>query len=186
MTCIVGIEWNGKVYLGADTASSAGWTKRELIEPKVCKNGRFAIGLSGTLRMAQLVQYDFAPPDDESNLYDMRYMVSAFVPALRSCLKDAGHATIDNNKEGHDSYFLVGVRDKLYRVGSDYAVLRCADRFDAIGSGGDFALSLLWYHLKHYEAIHARKVLTLALEAAAHFANGVSSNFNFVETESGE
>jgi len=49
MTCIVGVAKGGKVYIGADSLGSNGFTKEIRKECKVFKSGEFLVGVKGRL-----------------------------------------------------------------------------------------------------------------------------------------
>ena len=67
MTCIIGIEHGGKVYMGGDSAGTIGWTSRPLSIPKVFKKQNMLIGVSGTMRETQLLQYELSLPHKEAD-----------------------------------------------------------------------------------------------------------------------
>lgn len=178
MTCIVGIEHNGGVLIAGDSQTTAGWSAHMKSDQKVFRVGPFAIGLAGSPRMGQLLHYKLIPPplDDETDLY--RYMATEFIDAVRTTLKDGGHAEKLNEKESHDSSFLVGIRDHLFTVQSDYQISRWACEYAAIGCGQDLAVG----------ALHATRTMRspekraqLALEAAAEHSIGVAAPFHFVK-----
>jgi ATP-dependent protease HslVU (ClpYQ) peptidase subunit len=175
MTCIVGLAQDGKVYVGADSASSNGWMTRATKLPKVFKVGAFIIGYTSSFRMGQILQYhlEVRPQGDES---DDEYMVLGFVEAVRECLKEWGFAKVDNNVET-GGQFLVGYRGRLYHVDTDFQVNEMAGGFDACGSGQQFALGVV----KVLEHLPPRERITKALEVSAYFSDGVMGPFQILE-----
>ena len=171
MTCIVGIEHEGKVYMGGDSAAVAGWDMRIETGPKVFHLGEFLIGYTSSFRMGQLLQYHLSvkPQEKESN---RAYMILVFAEAVRELLKSHGYARIENNEE-EGGIFLVGYRGELYKVDCNFAVLRSADGFDAVGCGASYARGAL----KALDWEYPQQALETALEVAAHFSAGVRGPF---------
>jgi len=174
MTCIAGIEHNGRVYLCGDSAVVSGWDIGVTIMPKVFRVDQFVIGCTTSFRMMQLLQYKLSvkPQGQES---DYAYMVSVVVEVIRELFKRLGYSQVENNREeGGD--FLIGYRGCLYRISCDFSVLRYTDGFAAIGCGQQFALGALAI----LDKSNPEKALMQALEVAAHFSNGVCEPFHCV------
>lgn len=175
MTCIVGISEKGKVYIGADSIASNGYTKEITSSPKVFKVGAFIIGYADSFRMGQIIQHHLDVRQQQSGEDDLRYMVVAFIEAVRKCLKDFGYTTINNNNESGGS-FLVGYRSMLYEVYSDFQVNSDIRHFAAMGAGRDFALGAL----KATEHLKPRKRIEMALTVAGELSALVAPPF-FIE-----
>jgi len=175
MTCIVGIEHKDRgenmVYMGGDSAAVGGWDMSIETGPKVFHVGEFLIGYTSSFRMGQLLQYHLSvkPQEKESN---RAYMIAVFAEAVRELLKGHGYARVENNEE-EGGCFLVGYRGELYTMEGDFAVLRSADGFAAIGCGSSYALGAL----KAMGLEHPQEALERALEVAAHFSAGVRGPF---------
>lgn len=132
MTCIVGIEHKGKVWMGGDSAGTNSMMNQTIRDDKkVFINGDFIIGFCGSFRMGQLLNYTLKPPVHPEGKSDMEYMVGDFMNAVKMCL--------DVGEEGLEPNFLCGYRGKLYEIEGDYQVGIPQKGFAAIGSGGDLA-----------------------------------------------
>ncbi len=177
MTCIVGVETKDGVWIGGDSATVAGWTLRITGRPKVYRVGEFVIGTSGSIRVSGLLRHAFAPPavpDDPEALE--HYLVTEFVPALRKTFGDGGVEEKDKEVVGmHESSFLVAVRGRLFKVGSDYQVNHTQAGYDAAGCGCDFALGAL--HALSESGLPAPSRVRVALEAAQAHSIGVRAPF---------
>jgi ATP-dependent protease HslVU (ClpYQ) peptidase subunit len=176
VTAIVGLEHAGKVYIGADSAGTAGWLQIVRADEKVFTNGPFVIGFTTSFRMGQLLRYKLSVAEQApSQTDDFRFMSTVFIDTVRTCLKDGGFAKIDNGVE-QGGTFLVGYRGALYCVGSDFQVGRSVEGFDAVGYGDELALGAL--------AASALKDPTRrvkqALGVAARFSAGVAGPFKVV------
>jgi hypothetical protein len=176
VTCIVGIEVDGGVLIGGDSATSnrhyqAVWAD----VPKVFELGPYVFGFTTSWRMGQLLRYrlDVREPDG----WDVdRYMATTFVDAVRQTLKDGGWLTKKDERED-GGCFLVGVRGRLYRIDDDFQCARMADGYDAVGSGDLIALGSLYTTRDDPEP--QRRVLA-ALGASSHFAVGVLPPFHLL------
>jgi len=182
MTCIIGIEAEGKVWMGGDSAAAEGWNIRQIAERKVFRRGNMLIGYTTSFRMGQLLQYELTMPKQEREC-DMQFLVASFIPVIRDLLARGGFTTIDNNKED-GGQFLVGYKGKLYCISGDFQVLRLHDGYDAIGCGAQYALGALGATTSREFTSRAwgpEEWLYCAMEVAARFCNGVSAPF-YVES----
>lgn len=176
MTCIAGIAHEGRVYIGGDSATLSGWLLQRTQSPKVFRNGEFLIGVTGTMRLTQILRYHLVvPPQAEDD--QEAYMVKVFAEAVRTCLKAQGWAKVDNNREESEGAFLVGYRGGLYSVYSDYQVFRSLDGVDACGSGREYALAAMYV----LAGLPPRERIERALEASAYYCIGVSAPFQVLE-----
>lgn len=162
--------------MGGDSAAANGWRTRPTALRKVFCLGDFIIGYTSSFRMGQILQYHLDVRQQEADEPDERYMVVAFVDAVRTCLKDKGYTRIDSNQE-EGGEFMVGYRSKLYVIQSDFQVQRYAEPFTAVGCGEDYALGALAVT----ERMKPEKRVLAALKAADRFSNGVCAPF-YVET----
>jgi len=173
MTCIVGLEKDGVVYMGGDSAAVGGMDITIMSEPKVFRNGPMLIGYTSSFRMGQLLEHVLKVPDNEG-LDDIRYLVSVFVPVLRECLKTNGYTTINNNEET-GGVFLLGYNGRLYKVGGDFQVCRSSDGYNACGCGESFALGAMFMARK---SLNPDVAVEFALAVSAHFSSGVRAPFH--------
>lgn len=178
MTCIVGIEHDGKVLMGGDAASVSGWQGQQSALAKVFFRGPFLIGYTDSFRMGQLLQHHLEVPAQTDGVDDEAYMVTAFIPAVRECLKEGGYARKKDEEESAGQ-FLVGYNGKLYLVDSDYQVNRFLDGYNAVGSGAAYALGSLYATTT--VGMEPRERAIEALLAAERFSIGVASPFTILE-----
>lgn len=188
MTCIVGLEHEGKVYVGGDSAGVGGYSLTIRTDSKVFTKPGFAedyspvpwvMGFTTSFRMGQLLRYSldlpFLPKDPDTDLEE--FMVTEFVEAMRTALRDGGWLKKNSERE-QGGTFLVGVRGQLFTIDSDLQVGRSADGYASVGCGEDLALGAL-YATKEPpifgDDVEAR--VELALAAAAHHSAGVAGPF---------
>lgn len=169
MTCIVGIVDRDKVYIGADSLGSNGFTKEVRTEPKVFENGEYLIGGTTSFRMLNLLQWKFNPPTfkEGDNLH--RFMCVEFVDAVRGLFEDNGYCV--TTEDWQSGEFLVGINGRLFKIHSDYQVSE--HEYTSCGSGEYHALGCI-YNDKRKDK---KKVLIRALEAAENFVVSVQRPF---------
>jgi hypothetical protein len=193
MTCIVGIVDPARksVVIMGDSAGSGGGSMTIRRDSKVFAIGDFIFGCTTSFRMIQLLRYSFKPPVPDlemsgfsvrtSEEFDLeRFMCTRFIEALRACFNAGGFLT-----QGHGpdlgGEFLVGYRDRLFRIGNDFQVGESHDGFDSVGSGHAFALGAI-HALRSAGQRDTLLVARTALEAAAHYSTTVRGPFRSVST----
>jgi ATP-dependent protease HslVU (ClpYQ) peptidase subunit len=175
MTCVVGVERDGKVVMGADSAGILGLSMTVRADTKIFRSGEFVMGFTGSFRMGQLLRYSLVPPTPHDWDVD-RFMVTEFVQSVRDCLREGGFARNESGVESGGT-FLVAIRGRLYRVDCDFQIGRSLDNYDAVGCGEEFALGSLHGSGDLPPADRVRR----ALEAAAHHSAGVIPPFHVFE-----
>jgi ATP-dependent protease HslVU (ClpYQ) peptidase subunit len=185
MTCIIGLEEDGVVYIGGDSAGveadSLSICGRADEKVFLTDDGEFAMGFSGSFRIGQLLRYALVPPEQSVKKDDMAYMVTDFIDALRAMQKDKGSMKKENELEEHEAGFIVGYRSKLYVVESDFQVGRPIENYTAVGCGAQIALGAM-YATREME-LDPEVRINLALEAASEYSAGVRSPFHIVRLD---
>lgn len=182
MTCIVGMEKDGIVYIGGDSAASNGWTVVDAMQPKVFKNGPMVMGYTTSFRFGQLLEHSLeVPTAKEHRVSDLKYLCTEFVDEVRECLKKGGYAKIDNNvEEGGSALF--GYNGRLYKMDSDFQILRAPCGVFSVGSGYVAALAVLFHIVKNRPGTPPQDALREALEIATDMTPGVKGPFHFLNS----
>lgn len=174
MTCIVGVEHDGKVWIGGDSAGVADYSITVRSDTKVFDLEDYVMGFTSSFRMGQILHYGLLPPAPKLDDLE-RFMVTEFINATRLALRDGGFSQVKNEVETGGT-FLVGVGGRLFCVEDDYQVGSSHDGYMAVGCGADIALGVL--HATRGKS-PARRI-QMALEAAAHHSAGVAAPFTIV------
>ena len=185
MTCIVGLEHEGAVYLGGDSALSDAdtGTLRVLREPKVFINLGVAFGCCSDLRAQQLLQYVLNVPDrDVEQLDDMEWLVTHLMGAVRALQKKKGTVKVSESVDTQEMQFLVGYRGHLYTVEENFQVYRSVDAWASVGSGSDLAMGSMHSTAK-VAGLSPEQRITMALEAAEAYNGQVRRPFHIVKLE---
>lgn len=179
MTCIVGLEHQGAVYIGGDSAGIAGYDICTRGDEKVFFNDDVLMGFTSSFRMGQLLRYAFTVPEQSNKKADMAYLVTDFVDAVRAMYRDKGFLVKENEQE-EGGTFLLGYRGKLYVVEDDFQVGIPTDGYASVGCGSNMALGAL-YATRGWSDPEKRVVT--ALEAAAQFSAGVRPPFTVLKLD---
>jgi ATP-dependent protease HslVU (ClpYQ) peptidase subunit len=172
MTAIVGLVHRKTVYIGGDSAGASGWSLTVRADSKVFHNGDYLFGFTTSFRMGQLIRYALEPPRPVGETD--RFMATAFIDAVRECLKAGGWAKKDSERE-EGGTFLVGVRGRLFTVYEDYQVAEAADGYAAVGCGDELALGALFATAS--TRMPPERRIEVALRAAERFSAGVRGPF---------
>jgi hypothetical protein len=173
MTCIVSLIDNGTVYMGGDSAGVAGLSISIRADEKVFVNGPFLMGFTTSFRMGQLLRYKFTPPNQLSDKTDMAFMVTDFIDSVRDCFGQNGFGKTSEKTYNEGGTFLVGYKNNLYHIDSDFQVGQTVCGYDSVGCGASIALGSLHSTVGK----NPRDRVRMALEAAAAHSAGVAAPF---------
>ena len=172
MTCIVGIEDDGVVWMAGDTLATADDVSRQRRDTKVFRRDDYVIGFAASYRLGQLVRYTGTLPVPPKRTGDLEgFMASAFVDALRD-IEAAGGYVRQPETAGR---LLVGVRGRLFSIEGDLQAGRTSYGYDAIGLGSEAAMGALFASRWMGGSMVYR--CKLALRAAAAFTPSVGAPF---------
>lgn len=106
MTCIVGMldRRDQKIWMAGDSlATDDGMGAVVLKSPKVFRKntdiGQMLVGCCNSLRMTQILQFDFNPPNHKLETDPYEYMVRFFIKEVRKCFNRGGFS---KNSSGED------------------------------------------------------------------------------------
>jgi hypothetical protein len=146
MTCIVGIEHEGKVTLAADQLASSRVSKSVRRDEKLVKIGdQLVLAFTKSYRQGQLLRWRLPNELPDIQLVDSigggedaerreRWMNTTFIDAVRKVFEKAG-ARARHNEVEEGGIFLAGFGDRLWVVESDNQVASPAAGWDSHGSG---------------------------------------------------
>ena len=178
MTCIVGIVDSIKkeVIIASDSIGSNDNAIKHRKDKKVFKLDEFIIGATTSYRMIQLMQFSFSPPPiEKQDPYE--YLCTKFTNALIQCFEDNLYSrNYDGQIEGGE--FLIGYKDRLFHVYSDFSVSECQTPYDACGAGEEYALGYIWTN----KSPSPKDVLVHAINAASFLCPSVGGNIHIMST----
>ena len=168
MTCIVGlVDAHGSIWIGADSAATNGSSQQVIRRDRkvFVVQQQFLLGCTSSFRMIQLLRYTLHVPPYNGQRDIHEYLSTAFIEAVRDCLKHGGYAKEEIRRE-EGGTFLVGFRGRLFRVESDYQVEEALIGYNAAGSADDIAKGAL-YATQHFAIVPEQRIKQ-ALEAASY------------------
>ena len=143
MTCIIGVEHNGVVYMGADSILVDGWWRDVMAGTKLFQRDGMLFGFAGSPRMAQIIEHLMdSPKRQEAGQPDEAYLIQSVIEPMREALKTFGYASIENSREA-GANVMIGYRGHLYTIQDNYQLCRSAMQFTALGVGAPYALGAL-------------------------------------------
>ena len=181
MTCIVGIQHKGKVYIGGDSlGSNSSFQKVERSDAKVFIVGDMVLGFTSSFRMGQILQYVLEHPERPEGISDMKYLVAHWIPNLIETFADNGYRGSKGDND-HDELrtggtFLLGYRGTLYTIEDDFQVGIPTDQYAAVGCGDDLATGAV-FAARKLGIKDPEKLITVGLEAAEKHSAGVQGPF---------
>ena len=180
MTCIVGVQHAGAVWIGGDSiATDEMGGQNSMRDAKVFRNGPLVIGACGSLRMTQLLKFALQVPPRGKAKSDEAWLVVDFVNAVRSAFRDGGWERRKPEGESIGGFFLVGYRGKLYTVEDDFNIQHPRQNCDAIGCGGRYARGALFAS----RGMGAKERVLLALRAACANTVNCRGPFTLLKSE---
>lgn len=135
MTTILGIQHKNGFILAADSITNDERSYEHPDVKKITVTGDYVLSGAGNSRYCDVITYGWTPPVyDGSEPYT--FMVSRFIPEMRKVHEETGYTLKDD--EGFE--FIVGLRNVLYYIASDYSVLKTKTNVYGIGSGASYAI----------------------------------------------
>lgn len=179
MTCIVGFvdKVNKRVVMGADSLGSDGLDITVRKDKKIFRVGDFVIGCTSSFRMIQILNFSFKPPKVTKDIFE--YMCTDFINEVRECFKVNGFGQTYDDGDEKGGTFLVGYKDRIFRIENDFQVSESIESFDSCGCGMYYALGSMFSN----PSKNTVDVVIKALEAAENFSGGVSRPFNIIKTK---
>lgn len=178
MTCVVGLERKGEVWLASDsflgTDTAIGLTSG----PKWFHLQDMTIGWAGDLRSAQVINHGLKLRSKRKKEDPTEYLVSIVARKFRDSLRDAGvvFKTTDGT-ESTNVEFLIVLEGRLFQMWGDCSVIHCSRGMGAIGLGGPYALGALSALLPLPLDVTPEKTLDRVLRLSQTLSPGVNGPF---------
>lgn len=176
MTCIAGIEHDGKVWLAGDSAAESETVKGFSRAPKVWVRDGLAWGGAGCLRPLDLVRYSLRVEKPPPRGDCAAWVTCEVVPAIRQLFNDH-----ELDSDVSEWGLLLGVRNELWEIDSDgFSASRGLEAYGAVGTAQTPALCV-------FAALRNRKLtprnrLSMVVRACATHVPGVGGRVDVVST----
>lgn len=176
MTCICAVTDGNEVVMGGDSAMSDEDGDRSLRSPKVFEKQSMLFGVSGEMRIGQLIQhvYEVAAPSEHQNLD--QFIMRDFCQGLRIFLQEHADELLPSQDGDEMWRLLVGVQGRIFQICSHMSVSESITGYDAIGSATPHALG----SLASTEGSPIKDRVQTALRAAERHHGTVASPFTIL------
>lgn len=179
MTCIVSYKSKGKVYIGGDSAESAGNFIAVRADKKVFKIKNILIGYAGSFRCAQLVKFSFVPPSHPKTMSSHAYMCSLFIPELQKVFEKHNIFPSDD-KTVSELQLLIGYKGEVYLMDFDFNIGIPSDCYSSIGASNEVALGAMFVLNSQQNNLSPEEMITVALEASVKFTTSVKPPYTIM------
>jgi len=165
MTCIIAVGDGKNVAMAGERGNSDSSMILSSSTPKIIDVGHYLYGFAGITGPSQLIAYRFTFPPIPRNADMTAFMLTEFMPALRSFCH--GHEIVPD-KEDDSATILIGTRGKVYEI--DTYDFQCVEYiYSAIGSGREYALGSIYTQL-HSGVQDLSSLVSSAIESAIQFS----------------
>lgn len=160
MSIICAIKINGQTWIGSDTACRR---DDEVFEssPKWVVNGKWAVGVSGDMRVQALIEADY-----ETLLTGSPLEIGNNI--RKAMLDDGFEAARDKNDKGFQhfgQYLILASNEAIYGLSGDLSPALRRQEFVADGSGWELAKGA-YFAARKMGVNRADRILELAISAA--------------------
>ncbi len=132
--------------IGGDSALTTEDGDRILRSPKVFERGGLLFGVSGEMRVGQLIQHVFDIPAPEDGQDIEQFVVRDLCGRLRGSLREHAEELLPSAKDDEEVWsVLVGIRGRLFRICSSHG-LRVGHRLRRDRFGGSPSAWILRLH----------------------------------------
>jgi len=192
MTCVVGVvdKKNKGVVIGADDGSVQGNLLRLRRDCKVFKLQKNMIAaFTGSFRMGQVIGLTAQENQTQASLLEEKdikpFLLNIFIPMLVTVLEANRCIIKDSGQWKMPGELMIGIKDKLFVIGSDFQVASYQDPYTALGVGKKYALGFLravmgfgdltdYFSRGGLDTIH--DIVFKAIEIAGYFDQRITAN----------
>lgn len=140
MTCILGLEDKGQVWLGSDSYLGDADSRDILDRPKWFRKGPLVLAYYGGFREAQVLEHSLTIRQPRRNEKPMTFLTNAVAKVVQEGM-DANGVHRNNGEVG--AGFLLVYSGLLYTLQEDFSVVRSRRGYAALGIGSAYALGAL-------------------------------------------
>lgn len=181
MTCIVAVKGKGRVVLAGDAQVSGGWSSKwTMRNPKVFRRGPLMVGVSGSVRFANIVHHVLEQPSPPKRSAELeRWVVREFTAQIRAASNAMGATEKKDGAEQVGGVMLAVVGGRIFEIYNDLCAVETSHDYATIGSGYLLAMGSLY--ATSGVALPEKRAL-LALEAAEAHDSGVRRPFTLLRS----
>lgn len=185
MTCCIGYKTDKMIYFAGDTQGSNTETKETRLDPKVFKNKNILIATCGSFRMRDVLMYELDLPKLNMDEDIDKYIRTTVINAIRNLFIEKGICIKNEESDlASPGDILLGIKDKIYKIESDFQVGEVDKPYVAIGCGSREAMGAMTMYEKYLDLPQTKKdtenFLINALETTAELNINVNNICNII------
>lgn len=184
MTAIAGIidKKNKRTYLASDKMGSNGFTGENFKTPKLFKNGILTMAFCGSYRLGQILKHNLSPRNFQEEETIDEYVFNYLDIGIRKILKERKYLIDDKGVESVDnSGVIIAVKDRLFVLQSDLAILEAENIYITDGSGKYHQEASIYTQLEMDKKKDYRKILEDAIKYTSKIVLSVGGKPQIIE-----
>lgn len=183
MTCVAAVIENDKIYMVSDLLLTWDYSITKPEGKVFQKDNDYIVGCAGEIRTSQIMQYITKLPPLSDDIQDLKeFIITKVLKVIKKSFRKERVVNQNSNEDDLGGLFLIGIRNKLFIITSDYCVLEFS-KYAAIGSGASLALSSLFTSEQLNERynlnLSPNERLEYAIKSAHKFESTVGERYKF-------
>ena len=185
MTCCIGYKTNKKIYFISDTQGSNDDNKEIRLDPKIFKMNNMLFATCGSFRMRDVLRYELDIPKLKIGEDIDRYIRTTVINAIRDLFVDKGICIkTDETDLASPGDILINIKDKIYKIESDFQVGEINKPYVAIGCGAREAMAAMSMYERFFNLPETKKevntFLINTLATVAELNINVNDEYNML------
>lgn len=179
MTCCIGYRADNMLYFISDTQGSADSIKETRLDPKVFTYNHMLFATSGSFRMRDVLMYELDVPKLKPGEDIDRYIRTTVINAIRDLFIEKGICTkTDESDLNCPGDILIGIKNRIYKIESDFQVGEINKSYIAIGCGSREAMGAIGMYEKFMCLPSSKKQVTEFLVKTIETVSEINTTVN--------
>lgn len=154
----------------------------KLSTPKIIKkvdsdNNELLIGVTGSMRGIQLLEYQWTLPERSVCISDKEYIIVDIVNSIKDLFITHCYGIKQEEQELQDDQFMIGYKGEIYLLDTNYQIITTQNDYAAIGAGAPYAFGFM-YSERGFGFVDYEKIVSGAVEVACEFCNSCCEPIN--------
>lgn len=185
MTCIVALKAEDKVYMGADTCVVIGGLETRKEKYKLFKIADFLFGCCGDVSVHQVIEKNleiYLSDYENKNIHS--FLITEIRLRIKNILEKYGCLKVDKGIISMEADILIGFKNHLFVMLSDFSVIELDELFNSIGAASNYALGAMeaLLHSKECLGYSNEELILKVLEISQKYCSVVKAPFEVLHT----
>lgn len=185
MTCCIGYKTNKNIYFIGDTQGSYDENKEIRLDPKIFKMNNMLFAVCGSFRMRDVLMYELNIPKLGLNEDIDRYVRTTVINGIRNLFIEKGICIKTEESDlVSPGDILIAIRNKIYKIESDFQVGEINKPYVAIGCGSREAMAAMSMYERFFNLPKTKKEVNIflvnTLETVAELNLNVNNQYNIL------